>query len=591
MMAFIQKWKQLAAPVYTSGQEPAGPSDEVTKHLNDEVLPLRFYQTLGFFSVWHEVSKQKGISTLIVLSAISALLSGPFVLSAYLGFAINNIIYTKNMDLLFSLSVVVFVLIFLGGIAEFYTNKIAAQTNSRICHQLVSRSWYQLITMPSITFGQLKQSELTSVLMDTMETLQKHQLFVIQNTLRSLFVVAFTVVILSYYHITFLFLVSFFVVITCAVPIYVAKGAQTYIQQEPSRLAAVNGFVSSVLGLQLFLRFSNLTGLTNKFKQLLLDLSITQAGKWLIWNFSFNLKVTLNLLSHVCMLWLGGLLFLRSSIDLTELVVVYVLTSMVIPRLDNIYKIYNYSQSLTVCYEKLKPFSNDDVPVPAQKKQKIDYRNIQSLRLNQVSFRYPLANELAISDLDLTFEQGKSYQISGDSGVGKSTLIDLLSGIIHPTSGYFEVNGNPLSLDCVKSFWQRIVVHEQANIVLKQHSVMDNIILFGDELNKQRFEKACDLLHFTHCINKAVSELSGGELQRLCFIRNYARNADVYIFDEPTAALDGGFEQQVFTLLGELKHSIVIVVSHNQNIRHYFDFTVHLDKHSVITTSVKETKS
>jgi ABC-type bacteriocin/lantibiotic exporter with double-glycine peptidase domain len=435
-----------------TGQESTGSPAEVTKQSNDEALPLRFHQTLVFFSVWHEVSKQKGISNIIVLSALSALLSGPFLLSAYLGFAINNIIYTKNIDLLFSLSVVVFVLVFLGGLAEFYTNKIAAQINSRICHQLVSHSWYQLILMPSVTFGKFKQNELTSVLMDTMETLQKHQLFVIQNTLRSLFVVAFTVVILSYYHITFLFLVSFFVVITCAVPIYVAKNAQTYIQQEPDRLAAMNGFVSSVLGLQLFLRFSNLKGVTNKFNQLLLELSVTQAGKWLIWNCSFNLKVTLNLLSHVCVLWLGGLLFLRGSIDLTELVVVYVLTSMVIPRLDNIYKIYNYSQSLNVCYEKLKPFSDDVVLLPSQQKQETEYKSIQSLRLNQASFRYPLANELAISDLDLTFEKGNSYLISGESGVGKSTLIDLLSGIIHPTSGYFEVNGDPLLLDCVKRF-------------------------------------------------------------------------------------------------------------------------------------------
>ncbi|WDE04635.1 ABC transporter ATP-binding protein [Thalassomonas viridans] len=571
-----------------SGSAPAaaGVPELSCDHVQENHIKPRFYHSWGVFFVFKELTREPGLSWLMVLSALSALLSGPFILSAYLEFAVNKVIYSQDLSLFLHVTFLVFILILFGGLTEFYGNKIAARANSRICHQLVLRNWQRLMYTPAAVFSGLKKSELTSVLTDTLETLQKHQLFVLQNSLRSLFVMVFTVGILLSYHVLFLLLVVFFMLLTCLLPIYIAKGADPYIEQEPGRLADVNGFLSSALAAQTLLKTRDLTGIVNKFKQLLLALATTQAGKWLIWNFSFNVKVTLNLLSHISILWLGGELFFRGVIALGDLVVVYVLSSMVVPRLDSIYKIYNYSQSLAVCYRKLEQLTPEKSPLLSSGKVSAPAEKITSLRLEQVGFSYLQAgssgaSKPVFSGLDLDFSPGNSYLITGASGSGKSTLIDLLSAVLTPDSGRLMVNGKPLLPEDKGALWQRLSLHDQSNLALKQGRVLDNINLFGREVNQERFQLACRLLNFTDCLHKPVTELSGGELQRLCFIRCYVRDADLYIFDEPTASLDAGMEQQVVELLAYLDNVIVVVISHNKEIKTAFDYILHVYEQGV----------
>lgn len=573
--------KNSSAPdlAYTQGNGDAQTQTPVTRQQN--ITTPRFYHTWGIFFVFKELTRQPVLSWLMLLSALSALLSGPFLLSAYLGFAVNKVIYTQDLSLFLHVTWLVFILILFGGLAEFYSNKVAARASSRICHQLVLRNWQQLIATPAALFSGFKKSELTSVLTDTLETLQKHQLFVLQNTLRSLFVMVFTICILLAYHPLFLLLVVFFMLLTCLLPIYIAKGADPYIAQEPGRLAALNGFLSSALAAQSLLKSQDLSGINHKFKQLLLALARSQAGKWLIWNFSFNVKVTLNLLSHISILWLGGELFFRGVIALGDLVVVYVLSSMVIPRLDSIYKIYNYSQSLAVCYRRLAQLAPGENPLLSAGQTPCPVEKITSLELEQVCFTYSGAKKPLFAHVDLAFSLGNSYLITGASGSGKSTLIDLLTSVLTPDSGRLMVNGKPLLPEASPAFWQRLSLHDQSNLVLKQGSVLDNINLFGREVNQQRFELACRLLNFNRCLHKPVSALSGGELQRLCFIRCFVRDAELYIFDEPSASLDAVMEQRLIELLAYLDNAIVLVISHNREISTAFDFIVHLDDEGV----------
>ncbi|WDE11126.1 ABC transporter ATP-binding protein [Thalassomonas haliotis] len=576
--------KSLSAPGPACTEADAGVQPRISAIKQKKTAKPRFYHTWGIFFVFKELTRKPALSWLMLLSALSALLSAPFILSAYLGFAVNKVIYSQDLDLFLHVTWLVFLLLLFGALAEFYSNKLAARANSRICHQLVLRRWQQLMATPAMLFSGFKKSELTSVLTDTLETLQKHQLFVLQNTLRSLFVMVFTVCILFAYHPLFLLLVAFFMLLTCLLPIYIAKSADPYIAQEPGRLAALNGFLSSALAAQSLLKTRDLTGISNKFKQLLLALATTQAGKWLIWNFSFNVKVTLNLLSHISILWLGGELFFRSVIALGDLVVVYVLSSMVIPRLDNIYKIYNYSQSLAVCYRRLEQLSAGETMLLPEGLGPRKVEKIRSLLLEQVSFTYPGKEKPVFSCLDLAFSPGHCYLITGASGSGKSTLIDLITAVLTPDTGRLTVNGKALLPQDNAAWWQCLSLHDQSNLVLKQGTVLDNINLFGREVNQQRFELACRLLNFNACLHKPVAALSGGELQRLCFIRCFVRDAELYIFDEPSASLDAVMQQRLIELLASLDNAIVLVISHNREISTAFDFFVHLDGDGVKTS-------
>lgn len=546
---------------------------------------------------------------LVLYSALAAVLSMPILLSAYLGVAVDAMQYTLDWSAFIPLSVLCALAVVLGLFAEWQGNRSAARLNSLVCHHLVERVWWRLMSVRSLAYGQFAQSELVSRLTDTTETLQKHQLFVIQQLIRSLFVVTVTIVVLLSHHPVFIVLVAAFVFITCYWPIVIAKTADPAIAEEPRQLARVNGLVTSAIGQQLALRFTRGNGVLARCYELLKSLALNQADKWWRWNVSFNTKVTLNLLSHISILGCGGFLYLQGAIELADLVVVYVLSSMVIPRLDNLYKIYNYLQSLRVCYDKLAQLEavSDSVHVVADEKAESKTEKtekiqaIESLTLQHLGFRYPEKTQAVFSDLNLTFLRGQSYFIHGRSGSGKTTLGNLIAGLVQRTSGDFLINGHEQEAFNHKDYWARLSLHDQSNLVLEQLSVIDNIKLFLRDSQDQnlsaeielRLQRAIHVLDFESCLHKPVRALSGGEKQRLCFIRSYIKPADIYLFDEATAAMDRNTETQLMRLiLGDSSvdsganpeqsipslcdNAMVIFISHNLHLAERFDHQIDL---------------
>lgn len=542
--------------------------------------------------LWQQMRGLPGYWSLVLLSAVSALFSMPILLSSYLGFAIGQMQYSMDWVFFNILTTVMVLAVFMGLSAERHVNAIAARMNSRICQSLVSRLWWRLNQINSIAFHRLDQSEIVSRLTDMMETVQKHQLLVIQQLIKSVFVVLVTLLILLSHHFAFVGVVAFFVFVTCYVPILIAKTADPDIATEPSQLAQINGLVTSSFDQQITLRFSPFLGITQHFSNLLQQLALTQAGKWLRWNMSFNVKVTLNLLSHITLLGVGGQLYFNGSIALADLVVVYMLSSMVIPRLDNLYKIYNYLQSLRVGYTKLSELhglqvvnSNDGTTFDKQSSSRLEV--IKSISFSNVGYTFGSApfngkgatGKAVFNGLNLHFELGRKYFVCGRSGSGKSTLLNLVLGWQSPSEGNVLVNETPLGCISLPDYWQQIALQDQSNLVLGQYSVLDNIALFSDTDNVAslpRFQKAVQVLAFEPCLHKPVNALSGGELQKLSFIRSYIKPAQIYIFDEATAALDKQAEQKVLNLILDLSDAIVIFVSHHQYLATPFDEVIDL---------------
>ena len=193
----------------------------------------------------------------------------------------------------------------------------------------------------------------------------------------------------------------------------------------------------------------------------------------------------------------------------------------------------------------------------------------KSIELNDVSLDIE-AGKIEYPNLKL--EKGKIYVVSGPSGVGKSLLLTLLTGQIQPHSGEIKfsdgINENEFDL-CKLDY--RIMRQKD---FLFSGTVAENII-FDDFLDLQREQLLAKLfaqlnlgpqITLQTSINENASNISGGQAQRLHFIRCMSKPSSIYLLDEPSSALNLELENKMIKILKEMSvKSIVVIVSHSSN--------------------------
>ena len=186
---------------------------------------------------------------------------------------------------------------------------------------------------------------------------------------------------------------------------------------------------------------------------------------------------------------------------------------------------------------------------------------------------------VALQGLDLSIEQGELTAIIGNSGSGKSTLLNMIGCLDKPTAGKLVVDGKDLfklsknditkyKRDTIGFVWQN-----NARNLISYLSAIENIELslsIGKNKNKQ--ERATELLEMvgmSHRKNNILSELSGGEQQRIAIAIALSNNPKILLADEPTGSVDTKTSNQILGLFRELNEKFnltVIIVTHDRQI-------------------------
>ncbi|HEY0301901.1 MAG TPA: ABC transporter ATP-binding protein, partial [Rhizomicrobium sp.] len=197
-----------------------------------------------------------------------------------------------------------------------------------------------------------------------------------------------------------------------------------------------------------------------------------------------------------------------------------------------------------------------------------------ALSLEQVSYTYPEGAAPALSDVTLTIRRGEALAVFGPTGAGKSTLIDLVVGLLPPSSGRVTVDG--LDLAGREVTWRRHVGYVPQSIVLLDDSLRRNVALGipPHEIDAQRLAAALRIAQLDTFVaglpaglDTALGErgvrLSGGERQRIGIARALYHDPDVVVLDEATAALDAATEAALTDALRALHGSkTVLLISH-----------------------------
>lgn len=198
-----------------------------------------------------------------------------------------------------------------------------------------------------------------------------------------------------------------------------------------------------------------------------------------------------------------------------------------------------------------------------------------SLEFKNVSFGYDKSDLAVINDISFSIKPSQSIGIVGSSGSGKSTVINILVGLLFPSKGKVLVDGHELNSNYLNS-WQSKIGLVSQNIFLLDSTIKENIA-FGIEkgkvdnvnLNKAiKMAKLEDLISsLPEGINTMVGErgsnLSGGQLQRVGIARALYTNPDIIVFDEATSSLDTISEKQIMLTINELaKTKTIIMIAH-----------------------------
>tara|TARA_B100000767_G_scaffold257877_1_gene266104 strand:+ start:1815 stop:3566 length:1752 start_codon:yes stop_codon:yes gene_type:complete len=245
----------------------------------------------------------------------------------------------------------------------------------------------------------------------------------------------------------------------------------------------------------------------------------------------------------------------------------------VITKIINSINMLQYSKpSIDVLYKYF--LDNEDEDYDNQNEEgKENIKFINSLKLENVSFSYDDKTKPAIKNINLNINHSDIVGIVGPTGSGKSTIIDLVLGLIKPLEGDIKVDD--LSIIKNRSNWNKLIGYVPQNIFLSDNTIKNNISLEfeDDKIDNKRIKdllKICNLENFVSSLpkkeNTIIGEkgarLSGGQKQRIGIARALYRDPSLLIFDEATNALDFKNEQEIMEKVLKEKKRTVIMITH-----------------------------
>jgi len=193
----------------------------------------------------------------------------------------------------------------------------------------------------------------------------------------------------------------------------------------------------------------------------------------------------------------------------------------------------------------------------------------KELSVNNISFDYGKSVHV-LSSINFRVDKGESVGIIGPSGAGKTTLVDLLLGLLAPTSGNIAIDGINMQ-EISADNWRKKVIYVAQEVFLRNDTIAENIRFYDSSISDEDIITACkqaNIYDFIQTLPKGLktivgergTRLSGGERQRIAIARALARKPEILILDEATSALDAESEREIKETLAGLHNKITIII-------------------------------
>jgi len=295
-----------------------------------------------------------------------------------------------------------------------------------------------------------------------------------------------------------------------------------------------------------------------------------------------QLSITQNIGLILC-IFLIFYLVSKNNFDYSHLILIIQLSSMILYSLPDIFPRLNVIKASSEIYNKITKLETSINSKP--KPNKFKFTN--EIKVTNLSFAYD--NKEIFKDASFTIKKGKKYLIKGPSGIGKSTLIKLLSQTFENYTGSITIDGVDIKTIDSKSLNENIAFVYQ-DVFLFQDTIKNNITLYKDIPNEKIF-KAISLSGLNNFLeNKSLDfvidengkNLSGGERQRISIARGIAKEAQILFIDEGTSALNQELGSEIEEKITNLD-TTVIAISHRYypNVSEKYDYVLEINEGKV----------
>ena len=216
-------------------------------------------------------------------------------------------------------------------------------------------------------------------------------------------------------------------------------------------------------------------------------------------------------------------------------------------------------------------------------KRKIDNQPFKKIQFKNVSFKYNNDKNYIFKNINFTLKKNSIVAIVGKTGCGKTTLMDIICGLLKAKSGSILLNGKNINNNIIN--WQNKISYVPQNIYISDSSIVENIAIkeHYSEINFDKIKESAKVACCAEFIEKTVNRydtlignkgirLSGGQAQRIGIARAIYQNSEILLLDEATSALDNETEKQVLDNLCKINNrKLVIIITHKISTLKYCD--------------------
>lgn len=303
---------------------------------------------------------------------------------------------------------------------------------------------------------------------------------------------------------------------------------------------------------------------------------------------------------------ISGIFYIAITIfhfDVVQLFLFILIFSRVIPQISNIHSMYQSLINTVPTYREVELLNANTL----QNQESVAQRDVaiafhDTISLQGVHFTYGNESNFALEDISLSLKKGNHLALIGHTGSGKSTLIDILMGLLEFDRGRLTVDGREIQKDEWKSF-RALTSYVPQEPFFFHDTIRENIRMVQREVRDEEIWKVLDLVQakemveaFPQGLDTIIGDrgitISGGERQRIALARAIIVKPEILILDEATNALDNSTEEKVYDALREQSGiETLITITHKTENLHKMDEVVVMKEGAIVATAEAICKS
>ncbi|GAB6183323.1 ABC transporter ATP-binding protein [Thermodesulfovibrio hydrogeniphilus] len=510
--------------------------------------------------------------------------------------AMDQIFVKKSEEFLYLIPILVVVLFTLRGIFTFLNNYLMNSIGAKIVKFVREAIYEKLLKLPMSFFCKDTSGNLISKVLNDVDLLKG----TVSNTIKDFIVEGLTIIALAcvaIYRRWDLALLSFVVI-----PLMVysmtelGKRMKDIGMKTRIRIANVTSLLTETLhGIKIIKVFTMENDMLNRYRKALQEHYRNIMREVRTEEFTNLLSETIAGVGVAIILFYGGYLVVNDKIssgDFFSFATAVVLMYTPLKRLSRVNASFQRGRNVV---ERLREI----IFVEHEPEKGVERQIKGDILFKNVYFKYSLAKEHTLKNINFEIKAGETVAIVGPSGAGKTTIADLVAGFWFPTEGDILIDGLSIkeySLRCLRS---QIALVTQ-DVILFNDTVTNNIRFGNIQSTQEQVERAARMADahdfiinlpqgYASYIGEKGVLLSGGQRQRITIARAILREPKILIFDEATASLDTESEEKIQRALEQMrKGRTTIVIAHRLSTIKRADKIIVMDRGEIIEQGTHE---